>query len=157
MASRSPHSQIPTYTISRRPDLSLQFDPPVGSIELANALSLSFPLEASLSDQMRCALLLYIEAESISPAASIHSSRQQNAEIMSESTRNSFSSVIEPTTSILIPANPTTPAPSRDITTGEPSQKKRKKAKYEAFKRRKVAAMRKLGACPFHRAKKTEV
>ena len=109
MASMSHHSQVHSYKVSRRPDLSLQFDPPVGSIELANALSLSFPLEASLSDQIRCALLLYIEAESISPAASILS-RQQNAEIMSESTRNSFSSVIEPTTSNPYSCKPNNPS-----------------------------------------------
>jgi len=41
----------------------LQFDLPAGSIELANALSLSYSLEASLSDQMRCTLLLHIKAE----------------------------------------------------------------------------------------------
>jgi hypothetical protein len=53
----------PSYIITRRIDLSLQFNPPIGSLELANALSLQYPFAASLAEQIHCALLQHINSE----------------------------------------------------------------------------------------------
>ncbi len=154
MASVASSTPIPSYSISRIADLSLQFDPPVGSLELANALSLRFPLENSLSDQIRCALLQYIELEKTS-ATSLRSANMQPEE--NTPTFNLESIVSSVPKSSSSSAQPVPPANLWDVTTGMPKQQKRKKTKYEPTKRRKVATVRKHGACPFHRAKKIEV
>ena len=126
------------YTIKRRDDLSLQFDPPVGSRELANALSLKFPLEESLRKQMQCALLEYIASESpdrepVTSDNSVHP--------------GSFS------------GSSNAPGLIRvwNVITGAPSQNKRRKRAYDNDKRRKVAEVRRSGACAIHRKRKTEV
>lgn len=52
-----------SYTITRVADQTLQFDPPAGSLELATALSLHFPLEPTLEAKATAALLKYVENE----------------------------------------------------------------------------------------------
>jgi hypothetical protein len=56
---------FPNYIITRRQDLSFQFNPPVGSLELANALAFKYPLEPDLESQLRRALLDHLGSENI--------------------------------------------------------------------------------------------
>lgn len=129
---------VPNYKITRRPDLSFQFDPPVGSLELANALAIKYPLELGLESQLRRALLDHLESD--------HSTSPTSGQLTSmypppESASN----------------DQTIPARPWRITTGNPAGSKRKRSTYTRTKRKKVAEVRRLGACPEHRKKKTEV
>jgi hypothetical protein len=130
--------QIPSYTITRRQDLSLQFNPPVGSVELANALALKYPLEQNLESQLRRALMDHLGSEpSISPTTGQPPSGMSSPKAFDDDEK--------------------TPADSWRITTGNPAVLKRKRSTFDRAKRKKVAEVRKRGACEVHRRKKTEV
>jgi len=142
--------QPPTYKISRRSDLSFQWDPQLGTRELANALGVKYPFEESLEKQMQCAILEFIESEK-------QTQKPQNR------TSSSSSPPINQTTfsSASIPPKPSQSFASSmttwNITTGKPVQRKSRRTSYDGKKRRKVAAVRRYGACDFHRKQKTEV
>jgi hypothetical protein len=139
---------MPTFTITRRDDLSLQFHPPVGSLELANALSLKYPMQASLQKQMQCALIdhIYWERQFGSFADPPDDSSPMPPKNPSTS-RASFGELGDPGNSVL----------AWSVTTGRPATAKRRKMTYDEDKRHKVAKVRQNGACGFHRRKKTEV
>jgi hypothetical protein len=53
----------PKYSITRGEDNSFQWEPPIRSRELANALSYRYPLEQSLQEMMRRAILDFLATE----------------------------------------------------------------------------------------------
>lgn len=53
----------PKYSISRDKDGALQLDPPIGSRELANALSYHYPMVNGLQEKIQSAMLDFFEAE----------------------------------------------------------------------------------------------
>jgi hypothetical protein len=53
----------PKYSITRGEDDTLQWQPPIKSRELANALSYHYPLEQSLQEKMRRAILDFLDSE----------------------------------------------------------------------------------------------
>jgi hypothetical protein len=141
---------IPTYTITRRADLSLQFQPPVGSTELANALSIKYPFAESLQKQIDHAILGYIASE-----RPLQKLKIPFCDELCESLDDQPSSMETPKGDafpLLTNSSITTPR-----STGNPVKKGRKRSKFDPEKRRKVAGVRKTGACAYHRKKKTEV
>lgn len=142
--------QAPTYKISRRPDLSFQWDPPLGTRELANSLGVKYPFEESLEKQMQCAILEFIESED-------QARKPQNRALSGSSpsmNRTSLSSTSIQSKRVEKLANSMT---TWNVTTGKPVERKSRRASYDGKKRRKVAAVRRHGACDFHRKQKTEV
>lgn len=136
-------SGVHNYRITRGLDLSLQFNPPIGSLELANALSYRYPMVQDLESKMRRAILDHLNTEN------------QHPEMRPGATS------IDPTSSIsagnrtsLMDSNSNT---SWNIVTGNPLKRKRKKSAYSDTKRKKVAGVRKRGACPSCRRRKVEV
>jgi hypothetical protein len=153
---------LPRYHLTRRADLSLAFDPPIGSRELANALSMKYPLCGSLEQQLQSAILDFIHTE---PDES-----QQHTFTTPQDRRQSLSPVKDSgITDKSNTPNTVKPAHANDFEastsvwnaiTGDPVvsvEKKRKRIKYDRVKRSKVAGVRRSGACDFHRKKKTEV
>jgi hypothetical protein len=141
---------IPTYTITRRADLSLQFQPPVGSRELANALSIKYPFAESLQKQIDHAILDYIASEQA----------LQNPKI--PLCDRPFENLDDQPPSIETPIREPSPLQKNSLlitphSTGKSAKKGRKRSKFDPDKRRKVARVRKTGACAYHRKKKTEV
>src|ERR1700722_6189853 len=53
----------PKYSITRGEDDTLQWQPPIRSRELANALSYHYPLEQSLQEKMQRAILDFLDSE----------------------------------------------------------------------------------------------
>jgi len=149
MAAHSPESlDIPTFTITRREDLSLQFHPPVGSLELANALSLKYPMQTSLRKQIQCALIDHIDRErQLRPYAGPPGDGSALPPPPPPNSTASFGEIPDP--------GHLTGA--WNVTTGQPVRIKRRKKPYGDEKRHKVAKVRKSGACEYHRRKKTEV
>jgi hypothetical protein len=137
---------FPNYIITRRQDLSFQFNPPVGSLELANALAFKYPLEPDLESQLRRALLDHLGSENIIYSTAEQSpSEQRHLDIL---------------TLKATPANDvrdTAKKKKREITTGNPALSKRKRSTFTNAKRRKVSEVRKRGACEYNRTKKLEV
>jgi hypothetical protein len=152
--------RVPEYRVTRRTDQSLSFDPPAGSRELANALSMKYPLCNNLEQQMQSAFLDFISSEAPEEHAS-----QKYTFTSSEERRQSLPSSVLPIESSA--SKPYSPEAAQsnfqasvsvwNIITGKPVEKKRNRVKYNAIKRSKVAKVRKFGACDFHRKKKTEV
>lgn len=142
--------QVPAYSISRRSDLSFRWDPPLGTRELANALGVKYPFEESLEKQMQCAILEFIESEK-------EAGKHHNDALTTPSPpiyqTNSSSFSIQPTPSEAFAGSLTT----WNVATGEPVERKSRRTSYDNKKRRKVATVRKLGACDYHRKQKTEV
>ncbi|PVH87792.1 hypothetical protein DL98DRAFT_222272 [Cadophora sp. DSE1049] len=141
-----PYIPIPTFKIIRGDDLTFHFDPPHGSVALINALAIRYPLEPDLESQMRRALLEFIATESQNHPASRQSPPPPSNDNDS------------------IPGNPKDPTlPRRDSRSESPEipiarqQQAKAKSRYTVKKRRKVAEVRKRGACEYHRKKKLEV
>lgn len=67
----------PKYSISRDEDDTLQWDPPIGSRELANALSYHYPMVNGLQEKMQSAMLDFFEAENGTSALFSHESKKQ--------------------------------------------------------------------------------
>ncbi|KAE9376362.1 hypothetical protein N431DRAFT_554813 [Stipitochalara longipes BDJ] len=130
--------RIPSYTITRRQDLSFQFNPPVGSVELANALAFKYPLEPNLETQLRRALLDRLESENII-SSTIEQRHLGNYTPKATSTNDGRA-----------------PTKNWKITTGNPALHKKKRSPYTNDKRKKVSEVRKRGACENHRTKKLE-
>jgi hypothetical protein len=146
--------QVPSYVISRRADLSFEWDPPLGSRELANALGMKYPFEASLEKQMQRALLDFIESEERIKKKDRSTQDDSSNRPPSPSRTNSTSPVsVLPKHSEIFASSMNT----WNVTTGEPVERKVRRASYDGKKRRKVAAVRRYGACDFHRKQKTEV
>jgi hypothetical protein len=145
------HSRIiPTYTITRRADLSLQFQPPVGSRELANALGIKYPFVESLQKQINYAILDYIASERPLENPNIPPCDAP------------FEDLNDQPSPLEIPKPDPSPLLINSLldtlrSTGKPVEKGRKRSKFDPVKRRKVAGVRKTGACAYHRKKKTEV
>jgi hypothetical protein len=141
---------IPTYTITRRADLSLQFQPPVGSRDLANALSIKYPFAESLQKQIDHAILDYIASERPlqKPKIPLHDGPCENL----DDQPSSMKTPKRDPSPLLINSVLITPR-----STGRPVGKGRKRSKFDLDKRQKVAGVRKAGACAYHRKKKTEV
>jgi hypothetical protein len=132
------------YTITRRQDLSFQFNPPVGSLELANALAFKYPLEPDLESQLRRALFDHLGSGNIrSSTAEQSTSEQRHLDISTPK--------VTPTNDIKKKAK------KWEITTGNPALSKRKRSTFSNAKRRKVSEVRQRGACEYHRTKKLEV
>ena len=138
-----PYKSIPTFRIIRGDDLALNFDPLHGSVELINALAVRYPLEPNLESQMRRALIEFIATEGQTELASSHSSPPASVE-----------NYAVPRTTIPPRRYSSSGSPELNI----PHQRQAKgKSRYTVKKRRKVAEVRKRGACEYHRKKKLEV
>ncbi|KAL2068595.1 hypothetical protein VTL71DRAFT_14932 [Oculimacula yallundae] len=62
-SSRESSFDPPIYSISHAKDHTLQWDPPVGSKDLAIALSYHFPMETSMENKMRAATKKFLKEE----------------------------------------------------------------------------------------------
>lgn len=157
----TPQLSLPTYSITRREDLSLQFHPPVGSLELANALSLKYPTAGSLMEQILLAQVEHIRSESQSGEFFSNSAKSQSpashADLASSPFLTASSALTAAPTTSNGSSNSGSPTTIWNVTNGLPEQPKRRKAAYSVEKRRKVARVRKIGACEQHRRKKIEV
>ncbi|KAE8448209.1 hypothetical protein EG329_009639 [Mollisiaceae sp. DMI_Dod_QoI] len=132
------------YTITRQEDLALRFNPAIGSLELANALSYKYPMEPDIEHKIRRAILDHIKDENA-----------EASNLLARSFSAGFTTMVFDSTRI----PPTQQHLNRNwsVATGEPTKpKKKKKSKYSATKRKKVAEVRKRGACDYHRKRKTE-
>jgi hypothetical protein len=147
--------QVPSYVISRRTDLSFEWVPPLGSRELANALGMKYPFEASLERQMQRAIHEFIISEERSRNnGPLNQDGTSSNPPPSPNRTNSTSSVaVPPRHSEIFAGSMNT----WNVTTGEPVERKVRRASYDGKKRRKVAEVRRYGACDFHRKQKTEV
>jgi len=142
--------QAPTYKLSRRSDLSFQWDPPLGTRELANSLGVKYPFEESLEKQMQCAILEFIESENQTRQPPNRTSSSLFPP-MNRTSPGSTSISSKPFENF---ANSMT---TWNVVTGKLVERKSRRASYDGKKRRKVAAVRRHGACDFHRKQKTEV
>jgi hypothetical protein len=59
----SPPFRPPTYALSFAEDGTLQWDPPIGSSELALALSYHFPLQKTLAEKMQVAIGTWLKQQ----------------------------------------------------------------------------------------------
>jgi len=145
--------QVPSYIISRRADLSFEWEPPLGSKALANALGMKYPFEESLEKQMRRAILEFIESEERSKKKDNQSRGTSNPPPSPSHTDSTSPVSVRPKRSESFARSMNT----WNVTTGEPVERKVRRASYDSKKRRKVAKVRQYGACDFHRKQKTEV
>lgn len=134
--SQAPDPEIFGYTITRQDDKTLQFSPAIGSVELANALSYKYPLEPDLESKLRRAILDYVREENTANSISAQSSNI----------------VVVPTQTSPGRPKSTVFTTTWSITTGISPRRKRKK--FDPETRKKVAEVRKRGACKNCRRRK---
>ena len=156
----------PKYSITRGEDDVLQWQPPIGSRELANALSYHYPLEQSLQEKMQCAILDFLDSEFT------------NGNPIPEEADTDIKPpvAVQPPKLIFImdSAAPEVPKPAEnatqlpqstqgpemcgvwDIKTGESVKPKGRKRALSPETRQRVAENR-GNACAFHRKAKTQV
>jgi hypothetical protein len=148
----------PQYHINYGDDHTLQWTPPVGSKELAIALSYHFPLQKDLESKMRAAIKVFLHQEQQSPACGtdpVKSSCVEQFTIRQQlCTTQPESSITSGSESILALA------PQLQILTWDSKMKefnpRIKKRRYEKDERVKVAANRGF-ACERHRRQKMKV
>ncbi|KAG4433187.1 hypothetical protein IFR05_011322 [Cadophora sp. M221] len=147
-----PSTSVPTFTIIRDDDLTLHFHPPHGSLALINALAIKYPLEPDLESQMRRALLEFITIESQSEPSSRQSPTLSPDD--NDGSLNDHMSITPPQRTSNLPQ---TSSESPELSICKPRQQQAgRKSRYTPKKRRKVAEVRKHGACDYHREKKLE-
>ncbi|KAH7369638.1 hypothetical protein BKA65DRAFT_2865 [Rhexocercosporidium sp. MPI-PUGE-AT-0058] len=143
-----PSTSIPTFTIIRDDDLTLRFHPPHGSLALINALAIRYPLEPNLESQMRRALLEFISVETLNRPASKEPHRFSHDD----------NPILSNGDVTVAPEPLHTSSGNPELPNSKPRrQQAGRKSRYTPKKRRKVAEVRKLGACDYHREKKLEV
>jgi hypothetical protein len=69
------------FMITRASDQTFEFNPPPGSIELATALSISFPLEPNLEAKAQAAMLEHVNRELATAEKSKGNEQDQNLEL----------------------------------------------------------------------------
>lgn len=148
----------PQYQISYRDDHTLQWTPPVGSKELAVALSYHFPLEKDLKSKMQAATKIFLYKEQQSLSRQVEQVKSSCAE--QSTMRQQLSTA--PTGSSMAPdleIRPTV-APTLRILTWDSEMKefnpRIKRRRYEKDERAKVTANRGF-ACETHRRQKMKV
>jgi hypothetical protein len=171
------------FSITRGDDHNPQWDPPIGSRELADALSYHYPLKKTLQEKMQQALIEFFRSEEISlQPTDTHRFSKSEDSIDSLIRPMSPSSPSQPTASepnsetspgplTIAPANTRTSIKTNKISksstpefaittwnieTGETVTEKRRRRPYDEAKRRIVAENRGK-ACEGHRLSKTRV
>jgi hypothetical protein len=167
------------FSITRGGDYNLQWDPPIGSRELADALSYHYPLKKTLKEKMQQALIEFCRSEKISPQRTdTHPFSKSGDSVDSLIRPTSPASPSQPTSEpnlktslITTPSNTRTPIKTNKISklstpefaittwnieTGETVTEKRRRRPYDQVKRRIVAENR-GNACEGHRLSKTRV
>jgi hypothetical protein len=153
-----PIFSTPQYHINYGDDHTLQWTPPVGSKELAVALSYHYPLQKDLESKMRAAIKVFLHQEQQTPSCEaelVKSSCVQQSTICQQlCTTPPESSMTSGPESILAVT------PALQILTWDSKMKefnpRIKKRRYEKDERAKVAANRGF-ACERHRRQKMKV
>jgi hypothetical protein len=153
-----PIFSTPQYRVSYGDDYTLQWTPPVGSRELAVALSYHFPLQTDLESKMQAAIKVFLHKEQQSPS---HETEQMDPSCVQQSTIPQQLSTT-PTESSMAPGLEIRPAatPTLQILTWDSKMNefnpKTKRRRYEKDERTKVTANRGF-ACQRHRRQKMKV
>ncbi|KAF8861043.1 hypothetical protein BDZ45DRAFT_724113 [Acephala macrosclerotiorum] len=150
-----PIFSTPQYQISYGDDYTLQWTPPVGSKELAVALSYHFPLQKDLESKMQAATKAFLYQEQQCPS---RETEQVKTSCIEQSTMHQQPSTTptEPSMTSGLEIRPAV-APTLQILTWDSKMKefnpKIKRRRYEKDERAKVAANRGF-ACERHRRQK---
>lgn len=143
----------PEYNITYGQDHTLQWDPPVGSKELALALSYHFPLQADLASKMQAATRRFLRQERDSKKSKSNSNSPAAGDDQAASRDSSNPAVEEGKDS-------KAGTPGLQILTWDSGMKqyshKTKRRRYDKGERVKVAANRGF-ACDVHRRQKMKV
>lgn len=155
----------PKYSITRGEDDTLQWDPPTGSRELANALSYHYPMENGLQEKMQRAVLDFFEAEIVAGEPSSNQSEQLNGSVNPKAP-DSATNTEKAATNSQKPREKSAPSSQKghgqetrgvwDIRTGE-SVKSSWRMRPLSPGRRKEVAENRGNACERHRKSKTRV
>ena len=73
--------EVPTYTISCASDHTLEWEPPVGSVELSRSLNYHFPFERTLRGKLQAAMKLFLKSNGKSNAGNMESSSKSAREL----------------------------------------------------------------------------
>jgi hypothetical protein len=153
-----PIFSTPQYQVSYGDDYTLQWTPPVGSKELAVALSYHFPLQKDLESKMQAAIKVFLHHEQQSPPPIIE---QVKLSCVEQSTMPQQLSTMPAESSMAsgLEIRPAV-APTLQILTWDSKMKefnpKTKRRRYEKDERTKVTANRGF-ACQRHRRQKMKV
>lgn len=177
-------SQTPMrYKITRRDDFTLQWDPPVGSRQLVDALSYHYPMQGSLPEMMREAIDVFLRVD-----RGFQSSTGAVG-VMRTEVKTKHSRLLQPATFNPFTTRPNPPASDNtketkhksrkrksgdyssstalelqilagrcvwDSTTGMPAKRKGRNSSLDPNKRKKIAQNR-GNVCGAHRRSKTTV
>jgi hypothetical protein len=153
-----PIFSTPQYQVSYGDDYTLQWTPPVGSKELAVALSYHFPLQKDLESKMQAAIKVFLHQEQQSPPPIIE---QVKLSCVEQSTMPQQLSTMPAESSMAsgLEIRPAV-APTLQILTWDSKMKefnpKTKRRRYGKDERTKVTANRGF-ACQRHRRQKMKV
>jgi hypothetical protein len=156
----------PKYSITRGEDDALQWQPPIRSRELANALSYHYPLEGSLQEKMQRAILDFLDSESTGgkpaptePEIDLKPPVVVRPPNLISITDSAAPDVSEPAENV-VQLPQITQGPEMcgvwDIKTGESVNSKGRKRGLSPETRQRVAENR-GNACAYHRKAKTQV
>jgi hypothetical protein len=162
----------PSYVITRRTDLTLQFHPSVGSRELADSLSIKYP-NGDLTAKIRQASLDFL-IEEIDSALALQAGENferlldddlylehlattelfDSAHEINGSSSAAFQQASQP----LISTNSGPPIAIWDASTMQHTSEKRRKRRYDSKERQRVAENRRRRAtCDQHKLRKSKV
>jgi hypothetical protein len=156
----------PQYSITRGKDHALQWEPPIGSRELANALSYHYPMENGLQEMMQRAILDFFELENplgtqTSKEAETGLGRRPSSKTLALAMRTEKGVTDAPKQqeSHILPSQ-TTQGPEMcvvwDVRTGEPVKRKGRSGRLSPETAKKVAENR-GNTCERHQKAKTRV
>lgn len=157
----------PQYSITRGEDDALQWEPPIGSRELANALSYHYPMENGLREKMQRAILDFLDSEI---ADGELTSKEIKADLMFHSGSEATGLIPvedEAIGKLRKTSGKAAPLPPQkiqvpdmcgiwDIRTGEPVKGKGRKRALSPTRRKEVAENR-GNTCEYHQKAKTRV
>jgi hypothetical protein len=148
----------PQYHVSYGDDYTLQWTPPVGSKELAVALSYHFPLQKDLESKMQAAIKAFLHQEQQSPSRETEQIKPSGVE-QSTIPQQLSTSPPESSTASRLESRPAV-TPALQILTWDSKMNefnpKTKRRRYEKDERTKVTANRGF-ACQRHRRQKMKV
>ncbi|CZR69205.1 uncharacterized protein PAC_19105 [Phialocephala subalpina] len=149
-----PIFSAPQYQINYGDDYTLQWTPPVGSKELAVALSYYFPLQKDLESKMQTAIKVFLHQEQI---PSRETEQVKSSYVERSTMRQQLSTPPTESSTTSNPESRPAVSPTLQILTWDSKMKefnpKIKRRRYEKDERAKVAANRGF-ACERHRRQK---
>jgi hypothetical protein len=156
----------PNYTITRGEDDTLQWEPPIRSRELANALSYRYPLEQSLQEKMQRAILDFLDSEILDGKLNpkeVDTDMKSPVTVQSQKSAavtDKIGPVVAKLAEKATPPSQSTQGPEVfgvwDIKTGESVKPKGRKRGLSPTTRQRVAENR-GNTCAYHRKAKTQV